>query len=152
MSLIHHLAQINIARLSAPIHDPSMASFVALLDPINAIADASPGFVWRLKAGDDGYVQAVEDPSIIINMSVWESLEALHAFTYRSNHVGVFRQRKDWFVPFGAPQVALWWVPAGTVPSVEEGRARLDLVSRDGPTSAAFTFKRPFPPPVPLET
>jgi hypothetical protein len=143
-----HLAQINIARARAPLTDPLMADFVAQLDAVNAVAEASPGFVWRLKT-DDGspssYVKFSDDDRIIVNMSVWESIETLEAYVYRAHeHADVFRNRRRWFEPIPGPQVALWWVPAGHIPSLEEGRERLRLLTKDGPTPAAFTFKRRF--------
>src|SRR5919198_2764622 len=94
-----HLAQVNIGRLRAPLDDPSMLGFVSQLDPINAIADRSPGFVWRLQT-DEGTATAVrpfEDERLLINMSVWESLEALADFVYRSAHTPVMRRRREWF-------------------------------------------------------
>jgi hypothetical protein len=112
-----HLAQINIARARAPLTDPLMADFVTQLDAVNAVAEGSPGFLWRLKA-DDGspssYVKFSDNDRIIVNMSVWESIEALEAYVYRVQaHADVFRNRRRWFEPIPGPQVALWWVPAG---------------------------------------
>lgn len=145
----YHLAQINIAHMVAPLDDPVMADFVAQLAEINAIADQSPGFVWRLQSedGDATGIQAYEDDRILINMSVWESIEALHQYTYRSQHAGVFRNRKKWFTPLGAPHLALWWVPAGHLPTPAEGKQKLERLQRHGPTPEAFTFKQSFPPP-----
>jgi hypothetical protein len=148
-----HLAQINVARMIAPLDDPLMAGFVAQLETINAQAEASPGFVWRLQseAGDATSINAFDDERILINMSVWESIEALHTYTYRSQHAGVFRDRSQWFLPFGRPYLALWWIPAGHTPSPEEGRSRLELLQQQGPTALAFTFKQHFPAPVETE-
>lgn len=147
------LAQINIARMVAPLDDPIMAGFVAQLDAINAIADQSPGFVWRLQTedGDATGINAFADARILINMSVWESIEALHQYTYRSQHAGVFRDRKRWFEPLGQPHMALWWVPAGHTPTPAEGKHRLELLQLHGPTAEAFTFKQRFPAPVQVE-
>ena len=143
-----HLAQINIARARAPLTDPLMADFVAQLDAVNRIADASTGFVWRLKAEDGGassYVRLADDERLIVNMSVWTSVDELRAFVYRTHaHAAVYRDRLRWFEPLGEPQLALWWVPAGHIPSLDEGRHRLALLSREGPTQAAFTFKHQF--------
>ena len=145
----HHLAQINVARGRAPLDDPSMADFVAQLDAVNALAEESPGFVWRLKA-DDGassiYLQAFDDERMLINMSVWESIEALRSFVYRSQHANVLRARKTWFEPMTAPSLALWWVVAGHLPTIDEGKARLERLARLGPTPQAFTFKDSFLP------
>ena len=145
----YHLAEINLARLRAPLDDPAMADFVAQLEAINAIADQSPGFVWRLKAEDGGassYIRAFDDDQLLINMSVWESVEALQAYVYRSPHGTVFRDRKRWFEPLNGPAVALWWVPVGHIPTVEEGKERWERLARLGPTPEAFTFKDEFPP------
>jgi hypothetical protein len=143
------LAQINVGRLVAPIDSPQVAEFVANLDRINALADDQPGFVWRLTgAGNNATdIQAFDDPAIALNMSVWESLEALAAFVYRSDHLGVMRRRREWFEPPTEAYMALWWVPAGHIPTPAEGRARLETLRRLGPTPSAFTFRQPFPPP-----
>lgn len=145
----HHLAQVDIARLLAPLDSPQLAGFVARLDDINALADRAPGFVWRLQTreGNATELRPYDDDRIIVNMSVWESLEALHAFVYRSDHVAVMRQRRAWFEQMTDPFLALWWVPGGHIPSLEEAKARLDHMRAHGETSVAFTFKRPFPPP-----
>ncbi|HZJ25103.1 MAG TPA: DUF3291 domain-containing protein, partial [Anaerolineales bacterium] len=131
---IYHLAQINIARMLAPIDDPIMAEFVAQLPPINALADASPGFVWRLQSesGDATSIKIYDDELIIINITVWESVESLREFAYRSAHVGVMRDRKRWFEIFDDPYYALWWIPAGELPSTEEGKERLDHLRENG--------------------
>jgi hypothetical protein len=145
-----HLAQLNIARAHAALDDPIMADFVAQLDAINAEAERSPGFVWRLK-GDGGesssYLRAYPDPLLLVNLTVWESVDALHAYTYRSGHAAVFRRRKEWFEPSERPYVVLWWLPAGQLLSVEEGKARLEHLWEHGPTPFAFTFRQQFAPP-----
>ena len=145
----HHLAQVNIGRLRAPIDDPLIADFVARLDEINALADASPGFVWRLQDdnGNATAIPAFDDPQMIINMSVWESLEALRAYTYRSDHTRVLTRRRDWFEKLDLPHLALWWIPAGTLPTVAEAKERLALLAARGPTADAFTFRDRFPAP-----
>jgi hypothetical protein len=149
MANAFHLAQINIARLKAPLDHPSVAPFVAALDPVNALADASPGFVWRLagEAGDATDIRPFDDPDMLVNMSVWESLPELAAFVYRGGaHRQIMRRRNEFFE---RPDVfmALWWVPAGHRPTVEEGLERLEVLRRLGPTSAAFTFAHPFAAP-----
>ena len=143
------LAQINVGRLIAPIDSPLVAEFVANLAPINALADSQPGFVWRLvgEGGDATDIQAFDDPRIAVNMSVWESLETLAAFAYRSAHRDVMRRRREWFEVPTQPFVALWWIPAGHIPTPAEGRERLETLQRLGPTAWAFTFRQPFPPP-----
>jgi hypothetical protein len=146
-----HLAQINIARLIAPIDDPKIAEFVAQLDPINALAESSPGFVWRLKsdAGNATDVVYNDDPFVIVNMSVWESVEALRDYAYSSKHIDVFRDRAKWFEKMDEPHYCLWWIPLGHVPTVAEGRARLEHYQQHGATPRAFWFSRQFPVPSP---
>lgn len=137
------LAQINIARARAPLTDPLLADFVARLEEINRLAEQSPGFVWRWT--DDPPPDT--DPLLLINVTVWDSIEALADFTYRTAHAEVFRRRKAWFeAPTGA-HMALWWVPAGHQPTLAEAFAALDRLRAEGPSPAAFTFARPFPPP-----
>ena len=146
----YHLAEINIARLVAPLDDPVVADFVAQLDAVNAIADESPGFVWRLKSDETGNtsdIRAFADDRILINMSVWESIESLETYTYRSLHKGVFQDRRKWFVPVDQPHLAMWWIRAGHIPSILEGKDRLETLSRLGPTAEVFTFKKRFDPP-----
>ena len=143
-----HLAQVNIGRFRAPIDHPIMEGFRTQLDPINALADTTPGFVWRLQT-EEGNATAVRpdaaDPLMAINMSVWESLDALQQYVYRSAHVGPLRDRKQWFEPMEGPIHALWWVPAGHIPTVGEAMERLDYLKQHGPSSYAFTFRTPFP-------
>lgn len=144
-----HVAQINIARMRAPLDDPMMADFVAQLAQVNALADETPGFVWRLadasgNAATD--IQAFDDERILVNMSVWESIEALHEFSYRGRHADVLRDRGKWFEP-GSTRMVLWWIAAGAIPSVDDAKQKLALVEANGSTPAAFTFRDPFPPP-----
>ncbi|MDA2814125.1 DUF3291 domain-containing protein [Nocardiopsis sp. RSe5-2] len=146
----HHLAQMNIGALRAPLDDPSMADFVTALDPVNALADAAPGFVWRLtdEGANDATATRPFGPDVIVNMSVWEDVESLRAFTYRSaDHLDLLRRRRDWFVPLGRPGLVLWWVPAGRLPTPEEGGERLELLRANGPGPDAFTFRDPYPAP-----
>jgi hypothetical protein len=144
-----HLAQINIGRLIAPQGDPRVQPFFEALDRINALAEASPGFVWRLKdeIGNATGTAIGGDPLLIPNMSVWEDADSLFAFVYRSAHTPVMARRRDYFERFEGAYMALWWVPAGTVPTLNDGLSRLWLVDRLGPTSQAFTFKSRFPAP-----
>lgn len=141
----HYLAQLNIARMRAPLDSPVMAGFVAQLDAINALADASPGFVWRLENATG--VQAYQDPLILVNLSVWESVEALHDFAYQSAHRGPQRDRSQWFERPSQAHLALWWVPAGHIPSVAEARDRLEFRRAHGDSPVAFSIAKPFPPP-----
>jgi hypothetical protein len=144
-----HVAQVNIGRLRAPIDDPIMEGFRSQLDPINALADGSPGFVWRLQTEDGNAtsIRPFEDERMAINLSVWESLDALQQFVYRSAHIGPLRDRKQWFEPIEGPILALWWIPAGHIPTVAEARERLEHLSDHGPSPYAFTFRTPFPSP-----
>lgn len=141
-----HLAQINVARALAPLDDPQLAGFVARLDDINALADRSAGFVWRLQSdsGNATDIQVSDDPQFIVNMSVWQDLDSLFAYVYRSDHLQVMARRRQWFEKPAGAFMALWWLPAGDLPSVEDGLARIALLDRRGPTSEAFTFKQPF--------
>jgi hypothetical protein len=144
-----HLAQVNIGRVRAPLDDPLMEGFRNQLAPINALADRSPGFVWRLQT-EDGNAMAIrpyEDERMAINLSVWESLEDLQQFVYKTVHVAPLRDRKQWFEPMDGPILALWWVPAGHIPTVAEAQAKLAHLAAHGPTPHAFTFRTPFPPP-----
>lgn len=142
-----HLAQINVGRLLYPITDPRIADFVNNLDAINALAEASPGFVWRLKEENNNAtsITAYEDPSILMNMSVWESPEALYEYVYKTMHRRFVQRRKEWFQLFGAQYIALWWVDDGHVPTPNEGQRRLAHLERYGPTAHAFTFRKLFP-------
>ena len=145
----YHIAQINIGRVKAPLEDPVMAGFVSRLDEINALADRSPGFVWRLQtsAGNATYFRPYEhDDRILLNMSVWESVEALQHYVYHTMHSELLRQRRDWFEKFAGVYVALWWVPAGHIPGIDEAKKRLAHLETHGPTEFAFTFKQIFPP------
>jgi len=145
-----HLAQFNVARLRAPLDDPASAGFVAGMTLMNDLADRSPGFVWRIAedGADDATGIRPLDPDTIITMSVWESLEALRAYTYQSAHLDFLRRRREWFEPADRPAaLVLWWIPAGRTPTVDEALERLDLLGAAGPTPEAFTFRRPFPAP-----
>jgi heme-degrading monooxygenase HmoA len=128
--------------------DPVMADFQAALDPINALADGAPGFVWRLQTedGDATAIRPYEDERVMVNMSVWESLDALEQFVYRSGHIAVMRRRREWFERIKV-FLALWWVPAGHEPTIDEAKERLAHLELNGPTPHAFTFKARFPDP-----
>jgi hypothetical protein len=145
----YHLAQINIARAIADLDSPLMAEFVSRLDEINALAERSKGFVWRLQ-GDDGdatAIRAFDDPRTYINMSVWETPQDLKNFVYRTVHVELLRDREAWFSRLPEQHQAAWWVPAGHRPTAEEGRDRLLKLREQGPSAAAFTLAKPFLPP-----
>ena len=140
-----HVAQLNIALAKAPIESDELSEFVALLDPINELADRAPGFVWRLQTEDGNAVgvRGFDNDRMIVNLSVWESIDALAEFVYRSGHVGVMRRRREWFERI-AIHMALWWIPVGEIPSVDEAELRLAYLRDHGPTPYAFTFKTRF--------
>jgi hypothetical protein len=148
MSAGYQLAQVNIGRLKAPIDAPEIRDFVDNLDRINALAEAQPGFVWRLvgEGGNATDIRAFDDPAMAINLSVWESADCLAAFVYRTAHRDIMRRRREWFHVMDV-YMALWWVPAGHRPTPAEARARLETLERLGPTPEAFTFGTPFPAP-----
>ena len=148
MSAKFHLAQVNIGRLRAPIDHPMIKDFADNLDPINALAEASPGFVWRLTGDGNNAtdLQPFDDALIAINMSVWTDIPSLGAYVYRSGHVQFMRRRREWFEHMDLYMV-LWWVPAGHRPTIDEAKERLALLEAHGPTPQAFTFKAPFPAP-----
>jgi hypothetical protein len=144
-----HLAQLNIARLRAPLDDPSIADFVDNLEAVNALAEQSRGFVWRLQTdeGDATAVRAYDDELVIINLTVWESVEALADFAYRTGHVRFLRRKREWFEPMVEAHLVMWWVPAGEPPTVPDAVTRLERLRRDGPSAEAFTFRPPYGPP-----
>lgn len=146
MSAGFHLAHANIARMRAALDDPRMAGFVERLEPLNRLADSSPGFVWRLQDedGDATAIRVFEDERILFNMSVWESIEALEAYTYSSAHVEAVRSRGEWFERRHRPGLVLWWIGADRLPTVEDARERFELLWSIGPSADAFTFQDRF--------
>lgn len=143
----HHLAQVNIACMRAPLDDPLMRGFTSRIDEIHALAEGDPGFVWRWTGSD---ATPFDDARLLFNLSVWTSVEALREYVYRSGHVELFRDRGEWFAESPGPSLALWWIPAGGRPDPAESRLRLDLLAQVGPSPFSFTFKQPFPePPAP---
>ncbi len=146
--MTHHLAQLNIGRIRAPVDDPLVAEFMDALDPINALADRSEGFVWRFQTPDGNATseRPFDDDEILVNFSTWESIEALADFVYRSDHTAFMRRRREWFERFDGVFQVLWWVPAGHRPSTAEAIERLEHLRVHGPTSHAFTFRRRFAP------
>jgi len=139
----YHLAQVNIGRSITPFEDPAMAGFVARLVEINALADRAPGFIWRLQGegGDATYLRPYDDDRILINLSVWESIEDLKAFVYRSAHLELIKQRHQWFEKFDGFYMALWRIEAGHIPTVEEAKERLEYLRQNGESEFAFTFQ-----------
>lgn len=149
-----HLAQLNVARAKGPTDGPVMAEFMANLDRINALADTSPGFVWRLQTEDGSAtsIRAFDDPDMLLNLSVWEDFESLHHYVYKTHHVDYLRRRTEWFEPVeGLPVTVMWWVPAGSVPTVEEAIERIHRLAEQGPTAEAFSFRRRFAPPMTVD-
>jgi hypothetical protein len=145
----YHVAQLNIGTAVAPLEHQQMADFMNRLDEINALAERSPGFVWRLQSdiGNATDIKVSDDPLFIINLSVWESIEDLHAFVYRSDHKDLFARRFDWFRRATGPNMVMWWQPAGTLPQVDDALRRLRLLEEQGPTTEAFSFKHRVDPP-----
>lgn len=143
-----HLAQLNTGRILGPMDSPTMAGFAARLDDINALADNAPGFVWRLQdaGGNATALRPFDDDSLLVNMSVWESLEQLKTFTYQTAHAEVMRGRRQWFEPQTEMYLVLWWIPAGETPTVEQAKERLKYLQAHGETEHAFTFKKTFAP------
>jgi hypothetical protein len=143
------LAQLNIGTTVAPLDSDQLAGFVDALAPVNAIADAAPGFVWRLQddAGDATSFRAFGDENVLVNMSVWTTIEALGDYVYRSAHLEIMRRRREFFVKLAEVFTVLWWVPAGHRPTVAEAEQRLLALRADGSTPYAFTFREPFPAP-----
>ena len=141
----HHLAQLNIAKMKFAIDAPDLADFVARLEAVNTLADESPGFVWRLKT-DEGDATAIDHfgADYLVNMSVWRDVDSLHRYVYRSAHNEVMAQRKLWFDRMLEAYSVLWWIPAGTVPTIAQADDRLQRLRQSGPTAEAFTFKQIF--------
>ncbi len=146
--MAHHLAQLNIGRLRASTDDPLVAEFMDALDEINALAEASPGFVWRFQT-DEGNATAerpFEDDTILVNFSTWASVEALADYVYRSDHTAYLRRRGEWFERMDEIYSVLWWVPEGHEPTVDEAIERLEHLRSHGPSPHAFTFRHRFGP------
>jgi len=144
----YRIAQVNIGRIRAELDSPIMAGFVNRLDEINALADSSPGFVWRLQtdAGNATYFRPFNDERTLLNMSVWETVESLRHFVFKTMHVELLRQRHAWFEKFTGAYSALWWVPAGHIPGIDEAKKRIAHLEAHGPTQFAFAFNAVFPP------
>ena len=144
----YQLAQLNVARLIAPIDSPVLSEFVANLERINSLAESSPGYVWRLQT-EDGDATAIRDfgDDIIVNMSVWEDVDSLRRFVYESDHVAILRQRRDWFEKMKENYMVLWWIPTGHEPTLAEAEGRLDKLKANGPGPGAFSFRETFPAP-----
>lgn len=152
--MTYELAQVNVARLTAPLDDPALADFVAALDPVNAVADRAPGFVWRLQT-DDGNATAIrafdwdaaDSAGVIVNLSVWVDVESLRAFVFGDAHRQVLRRRRQWFWQMQEAWMACWWVPAGHRPTTDEAEDRIRHLRAHGPTPQAFTLREHYPAP-----
>ena len=149
MAAVYHLAQVNVATALAPLDDASMSGFAARLVPLNELADGSPGFVWRLQSEEADALAArlFDNPRLLFNLTLWDSVEALEAYVYRSDHLNAVTKRSQWFERPRKPPLALWWVKAGHRPSVEEAKERIERLWREGPTPSAFNFRTRFPAP-----
>ena len=145
-----HLAQINIALMKAPLHDPIMAKFADALSEVNAIADQSFGFIWRLQtaSGNATDIRAYPDPKMLVNVSVWQDVESLKAYVYRSLHGEFFARRRQWFEKYQGEHFAMWWIAANHQPTVEEGKTKLEHLAVHGDSPEAFTFDKPYSPPI----
>lgn len=141
-----HLAQLNIGKTRFSLESSEMADFVNNLDPINAIAESSPGFIWRLKdeSGDATNIKIDDDPDVIVNMSVWEDVASLKQFMFKTHHIDFLKRKKEWFEPMTEDSYVLWWVPQGHIPTVEEAFDRLQHLRDNGESPYAFSFKRSF--------
>jgi hypothetical protein len=139
-----HVAQVNIALPREPLDAPALAGFVANLEPVNALADHAPGFVWRLQddSGDATSIKGFDDDRLVINLSVWEAVDALWNFVYDGGHLEVMRRRREWMTKLAELHMVLWRVPEGHVPTIDEAKERLDHLRAHGPTEHAFTFKQ----------
>lgn len=146
---VYQLAQLNIATMRFPLDDPRFKDFVDALDPVNAVADASPGFVWRLQteSGNATDVRVAGDENLLVNLSVWRSVEHLKTFVRCEAHLRIMRRRHEWFEPDESAYLVLWWVPSGHLPSTDEARSRLIRLQNSGPSAEAFDFRQPYPPP-----
>ncbi len=143
-----HLAQLNVGVLQAPLDSPQLADFVASLDRVNALADTAPGFVWRLRDADgtDATSLRPRGPDLLVNMSVWQSLESLRAFVYRNGpHLDMLRRRREFFRMLDQAHQVLGWIPRGHIPDLEQAFSKLDQLRREGSGPDAFTFREPYP-------
>jgi hypothetical protein len=145
----YELAQLNVGIIRGPMDSPVMADFAANLERINALAERSAGFVWRLQTedGDATAIRPFEDENMLVNMSVWRDVDSLNSYVYSSAHVEVMRRRREWFERMTEAFLVLWWVAKGHRPTVAEGVAKLEILRAKGPTPEAFTFRKAFPPP-----
>lgn len=144
----YHLAQVNIARMRAPLEDPIMKGFVSQIEHVNKLAENSPGFIWRYQegSGDATYARPYDDDRILINMSVWDSIEALKKYVYEGDHAQAMKDRREWFEKMKDAQSALWWIEEGSLPTLQEAKLKLEYLQKNGPSSHVFTFQKSFEP------
>ena len=150
----YELAQLNVGIIKGPMDSPVMAEFAASLQRINAVADLSPGFVWRLQTedGDATAIRPFEDEKMLVNMSVWRDVASLSAYVYNSAHVEIMRRRRQWFERMDQAFVVLWWIPRGHRPTIAEAIGKLEILRAKGPTAEAFSFRQAFLPPDAAQT
>lgn len=148
----YYLAQINIALMKAPLEDPIMNEFAMALDEVNTVAEQSPGFVWRLKtsSGNATDIRAYSDPKMLVNVSVWQSVEQLKVYVYKSLHGDFFIRRRNWFQKYQGEHFAMWWIRCGHLPTVEEAKAKLEYLELYGDSPESFTFAKPYLAPANL--
>lgn len=141
-----YLAQLNIAEPKFSLDKPEMADFVNNLEPINAIAEQSAGFIWRLKddSGDATNIKVDANPDIIVNMSVWENQASLKDFMFKTHHIDFLKRKKEWFHTMNTPSYVMWWIPKGHIPTVQEAIEKLEHLRIHGETPLAFSFKSQF--------
>jgi len=146
---MYQLAQLNIAKFKYTPDEPELKGFMDALDEINALSDAAQGFVWRLQdeSGNATGIQVFDDPKTLVNMSVWEDVDSLKNFVYKSGHMPIMRRRDEWADRMDTPYQVMWWVPADHEPTLDEAKAKLEYLTDHGPSQDAFTFRSPFPPP-----
>lgn len=145
----YHLASYNIAKSNFPMDDPRMQGFTDALDKVNAEAERSPGFIWRLKdeSGNATNIDVYNDPHMLVNLSLWESAEDLKLYLYNGDHLSIFLRKKEWFEPMKSAHMVLWWVEAGTIPTAMQGKQKLDYLIEKGSSQEAFGFKAVYAPP-----
>jgi len=145
----YHLAQVNISKARFPLDDSRMKGFTDIQAKVNSDGENSSGFVWILKdeTGTAINFKMFDDPSILVNLTVWESIEALKAFIYKGDHLDAFKRRKEWFVPMKESHLALWWIPKGHIPTIAEAQSKLEQLWEYGPSEEVFTFRKLFLPP-----
>jgi len=149
MAKRYHLAELNIAEALHPMDDARMDGFTSRINAINAMSDRADGFVWRLVDDDPDTDGALDfrpflNPNMLVNMSVWQDVQSLYQFVYKTVHAKLISDRKDWFSLLRSHSTVLWWIEAGTVPTIEEAKAKLEQLDKTGPSPDAFTFANTF--------